>query len=72
MKLSYTEIFRYSDILNPFSPTMLLLAGRLAQLGPEKTVLDLGSGKGYPSLLWATVFARVSIFGSFHSFLRML
>lgn len=56
MKLSYTEIFKYSDILNPVSPTMLLLAGKLAQLGPEKTVLDLGSGKGYPSLLWASVF----------------
>jgi cyclopropane fatty-acyl-phospholipid synthase-like methyltransferase len=56
MKLSYTEIFRYSDILNPVSSTTLLLAGKLAQLGPEKTVLDLGSGKGYPSLLWASVF----------------
>jgi 2-polyprenyl-3-methyl-5-hydroxy-6-metoxy-1,4-benzoquinol methylase len=56
MKLSYTKIFRYSDILNPVSPTMLLLVGKLAQLEPEKTVLDLGSGKGYPSLLWASVF----------------
>jgi cyclopropane fatty-acyl-phospholipid synthase-like methyltransferase len=56
MKLSFTEIFRYSDILNPVSPTTLLLAGKLAQLGPEKTLLDIGSGKGYPSLLWASVF----------------
>lgn len=56
MKLSYTEIFKYSDILNPVSPTMLLLAGALAQLGPKKTVLDLGSGKGFPSLLLASVF----------------
>ena len=56
MKLSCTEIFRYSDILNPVSPTTLLLAGKLAQLEPEKTVLDLGSGKGFPSLLWASVF----------------
>jgi len=56
MKLSYTEIFKYSDILNPVSSTTLLLAGKLAQLGPEKTVLDLGSGKGFPSLLWASVF----------------
>jgi SAM-dependent methyltransferase len=56
MKLSYTEIFKYSDILNPVSPTTLLLAGELAQLGPKKTVLDLGSGKGFPSLLWASVF----------------
>jgi len=56
MKLSYTEIFKYSDILNPVSPTTLLLAGALAQLGPKKTVLDVGSGKGFPSLLWASVF----------------
>jgi cyclopropane fatty-acyl-phospholipid synthase-like methyltransferase len=56
MKLSYTEIFKYSDILNPVSPTTLLLAGKLAQLGPQKKVLDLGSGKGFPSLLWASVF----------------
>jgi len=71
MKLSYTEIFRYSDILNPVSPTMLVLAGRLAQLGPEKTVLDLGSGKGYPSLLWASVFgARVEGFDANRSFVR--
>ena len=56
MKLSYTEIFKYSDILNPVSPTTLLSAGALAQLGPKKTVLDLGSGKGFPSLLWASVF----------------
>jgi 2-polyprenyl-3-methyl-5-hydroxy-6-metoxy-1,4-benzoquinol methylase len=56
MKLSFTEIFKYSDMLNPVSPTTLLQAGKLAQLGPEKTVLDLGSGKGFPSLLWASVF----------------
>ena len=56
MKLSYTEIFKYSDILNPVSPASLLLAGKLAQLGTKKTVLDLGSGKGFPSLLWASVF----------------
>ena len=56
MKLSYTEIFKYSDILNPVSPTTLHLAGGLAQLGPKKTVLDLGSGKGFPSLLLASVF----------------
>jgi cyclopropane fatty-acyl-phospholipid synthase-like methyltransferase len=56
MELSYTEIFKCSDILNPVSPTTLLLAGELAQMGPEKTVLDLGSGKGFPSLLWASTF----------------
>jgi 2-polyprenyl-3-methyl-5-hydroxy-6-metoxy-1,4-benzoquinol methylase len=56
MKLSYTEIFKYSEILNPISPVTLFLAGELAQLGPRKTVLDLGSGKGFPSLLWASIF----------------
>jgi cyclopropane fatty-acyl-phospholipid synthase-like methyltransferase len=56
MKLSYTEIFKYSDVLNPVSLTMLFQAGRLAKLGPGKTVLDLGSGKGFPSLLWASIF----------------
>jgi cyclopropane fatty-acyl-phospholipid synthase-like methyltransferase len=71
MRLSYTEIFRYSDVLNPVSPTTLLLAGKLAQLGPDKTVLDLGSGKGYPSLLWASVFgARVEGFDVNRSFVR--
>ena len=56
MQLSYTEIFKYSDVLNPVSPTALFSAGKLAQLEPEKTVLDLGSGKGFPSLLWASIF----------------
>lgn len=71
MKLSYTEIFKYSDILNPVSPTTLLLAGKLAQLGPRKTVLDLGSGKGFPSLLWASVFGvRVEGFDVNKNFVR--
>jgi SAM-dependent methyltransferase len=56
MKLSFTEIFKYSDILNPISPAMLLKAGKLAKLEERKTILDLGSGKGLPSLLWASVF----------------
>lgn len=56
MKLSFTDIFKYSDILNPVSPTMLLQAGKLSRLEPGKTILDLGSGKGFPSLLWASVF----------------
>jgi SAM-dependent methyltransferase len=71
MKLSFTEIFKYSDILNPVSQTMLLQAGKLAQLGPKKTVLDLGSGKGFPSLLWASVFGiRVEGFDVNESFVR--
>jgi ubiquinone/menaquinone biosynthesis C-methylase UbiE len=56
MKLSYTEIFKHSDILNPISATTLLLAGKLAQLEPKSIILDLGSGKAFPSLLWASVF----------------
>jgi len=56
MKLSYNEIFKYSDILNPISPTTLFSAGKLAELEPKKIVLDLGSGKGFPSLLWASIF----------------
>ena len=56
MRLSYDEIFKHSNILNPVSSTTLLLAGKLARLGPKKTVLDLGSGKGFPSLLWASTF----------------
>jgi len=56
MRLSYTEIFKYSDILNPISSKTLFLAGKLAELHPQKNVLDLGSGKGFPSLLWAGVF----------------
>ena len=56
MKLSYNEIFKYSDILNPISSTVLFSAGKLAQLEPKKIVLDLGSGKGFPSLLWASIF----------------
>jgi SAM-dependent methyltransferase len=71
MKLSYTEIFKYSDILNPVSPTALLLAGALAQLGPKKTVLDLGSGKGFPSLLLASVFGvRVEGFDVDENYVR--
>lgn len=56
MKLSYTEIFKHSDILNPISATSLLSAGKLAQLEPKSTILDLGSGKAFPSLLWANTF----------------
>lgn len=56
MRLTYNDIFRHSDRLNPISSKTLLLAGKLAELGPEKTLLDLGSGKGFPSLLWASTF----------------
>ena len=56
MQITFEQIFKNSDVLNPVSPATLLLAGKLAQMNPNKTLLDLGSGKGYPSLLWASVF----------------
>jgi len=56
MRLSYNYIFKYSDILDPVSLTALFSAGKLAQLEPKKIVLDLGCGKGFPSLLWASIF----------------
>jgi cyclopropane fatty-acyl-phospholipid synthase-like methyltransferase len=56
MKLSYADIFKYSDILNPISPHTLLAAGTLAELTPDRVILDLGSGKGTPALLWASLF----------------
>lgn len=60
MKISYDDIFKHSDICNPISQSTLYSAGNLAELGQEKIILDLGSGKGFPSLLWASVFgARV-------------
>jgi cyclopropane fatty-acyl-phospholipid synthase-like methyltransferase len=56
MELSCDEIFKNSEILNPISATALLLAGKLAQMKPKRIVLDLGSGKGFASLLWANTF----------------
>jgi cyclopropane fatty-acyl-phospholipid synthase-like methyltransferase len=52
----YDEIFMHSDMLNPVSEQTLLLAGKLANLGPQKTLIDLGSGKGFPSLFLASTF----------------
>ncbi|MCW4009230.1 MAG: class I SAM-dependent methyltransferase [Candidatus Bathyarchaeota archaeon] len=62
MRVSYEEIFRNSDIFNPVSQQTLLAAGKLAGMSPEKSVLDLGCGKGFPSLLWASLFG-VSVEG---------
>ena len=56
MRLSFEEIFKYSDVLNPISSNTLFSAGKLAELEPKKVVLDLGSGKGSPSILWASLF----------------
>jgi SAM-dependent methyltransferase len=56
MKPSFTEIFKHSDVLNPISTNTLLLAGKLARFESKKVILDLGCGKGLPSLLWASTF----------------
>ena len=56
MRISYEEIFKNSEILNPVSQTNLFSAGKHAQMSSNKSVIDLGSGSGYPSLLWASVF----------------
>ena len=56
MSVSYDEIFKYSDIFNPISLQTLTSAGKLANLGPEKALVDLGSGKGFPSLFLASIF----------------
>ncbi len=53
----YDKIFKHTDILNPVSLQALTTAGKLANLGPEKTMLDLGSGKGFPSLSWQAYLA---------------
>ncbi len=56
MELSFDEIFKYSDMLNPISSNTLFSAGKLSELKPEQVILDLGSGKGSPSILWASTF----------------
>jgi cyclopropane fatty-acyl-phospholipid synthase-like methyltransferase len=71
MELSFAEIFKYSDILNPVSARTLLLAGKIARMQPKSTILDLGSGKGYPSLLWSSTFGvRVEGFDTSNSFVE--
>jgi cyclopropane fatty-acyl-phospholipid synthase-like methyltransferase len=52
----YDEIFKCTDIFNPVSLQTLTAAGKLANLEPEKALLDLGCGKGIPSLFLASVF----------------
>jgi SAM-dependent methyltransferase len=54
--ISYEEIFKYSDIFNPISLQTLQAAGKLANFAPEKTLIDLGCGKGFPALFWASMF----------------
>jgi cyclopropane fatty-acyl-phospholipid synthase-like methyltransferase len=56
MNISFEEIFRNSDLFNPVSVEALFLAGKAAGLASGMSVVDLASGKGSPSLLWASVF----------------
>jgi cyclopropane fatty-acyl-phospholipid synthase-like methyltransferase len=50
------KFFKHTDILNPVSLQALITAGKLATLGPEKTLLALGSGKGFSSLFLVSIF----------------
>lgn len=56
MPLPYEEIFKYTDIFNPISLQTLHAAGKVAQFSAEKTLLELGCGKGFPSLFWVGSF----------------
>ncbi|MCW4005854.1 MAG: class I SAM-dependent methyltransferase [Candidatus Bathyarchaeota archaeon] len=56
MQLSFTEIFRNSDLLNPVSAKTLFSAGKAAGMAPGISVIDLASGKASPSLRWASTF----------------
>ncbi len=56
MQISFREILQNSDIFNPVSQQTLLSAGKLAGMNPSKSVIDLASGKGGPSLFWASEF----------------
>jgi cyclopropane fatty-acyl-phospholipid synthase-like methyltransferase len=52
----YDEIFKYTDFFNPVSLQSLTAAGKLADLSPEKKLIDLGCGKGFPALFLASAF----------------
>ncbi len=54
--ISYEEIFKYSDIFNPISLQTLQAVGKLANFAPGKTLVELGCGKGFPALFWASIF----------------
>jgi len=52
----WNDAFKHTDRLNPISTQTLLLAGKVAEFGPKKVLLDVGSGKGFSSLLWSSTF----------------
>jgi cyclopropane fatty-acyl-phospholipid synthase-like methyltransferase len=56
MQIPFRQILKNSDMFNPVSTQTLLTAGKLAGMNPTKTVIDLASGKGAPSLFWASEF----------------
>ena len=56
IRIPFEEIFKNTEIFNPVSHQTLFSAGILAQMDPSKTIIDLASGRGYPSLLWTSLF----------------
>ncbi len=54
--MTWNDAFKHTNRLNPISVQTLLLAGKVAEFGPDKVLLDLGCGKGLPSLLWSSTF----------------
>lgn len=56
MQVTWNDAFKHTNQLNPISAQTLLLAGKVAEFGPDKVLLDVGSGKGLPSLLWSSTF----------------
>ncbi len=56
MRIPFEDIFKNTEIYNPISQQTLLSAGKFAQMDPGKTIIDLASGSGYPSLLWTSLF----------------
>lgn len=56
LQVTWNDAFKHTAKLNPISARTLLLAGKLAEFKPEKVLLDVGSGKGFPALLWSSTF----------------
>ncbi|NLE05322.1 MAG: methyltransferase domain-containing protein [Crenarchaeota archaeon] len=52
----FDEIFKNNDVFNPVSLQTLIKVGKLANLNSEKTMIDLGCGKGWLALFLAGSF----------------